>query len=215
MSISYRLQPREPLNYKDSIKMLVENNPGQMSYAQYVHGYELIKSKQGCNLLIFGVGRDSLLWNESNKSGKTVFLEDNLEWIRLTLSQNSFLDVRQIVYTNVGYEAKRLLEEYESGKNNLGLDLDTDIRNTKWDVIIVDAPVGTYEDNPGRMKSIYESYNLTKTNLGADIFIHDSQRPVETMYADYFFKNYSLENTFPGVKETGSGAMRHYKNIKG
>ena len=42
------------------------------------------------------------------------------------------------------------------------------------------------------MKSIYEAYNLPK-NKNVDIFVHDSERDIETKYCNYFLKpNYKL-----------------------
>ena len=83
MSISYVLKQNKNTygDYRDTIQSLVEQNPNQMSFDEYVYIYELIKSKSGCNLLIFGLGRDSELWLDVNKNGKTIFLEDNTEWI--------------------------------------------------------------------------------------------------------------------------------------
>ena len=42
---------------------------------------------------------------------------------------------------------------------------DEDIRNTEWDFILVDAPTGYHPNKPNRMKSIYETYNLSNKKL--------------------------------------------------
>ena len=133
MSISYVLKQNKNTygDYRDTIQSLVEQNPNQMSFDEYVYIYELIKSKSGCNLLIFGLGRDSELWLDVNKNGKTIFLEDNTEWINTVNIQmknlNKEIDIRHIRYSNLGYDADRLLTEYESGQNNLNLDLTLDL----------------------------------------------------------------------------------------
>tara|TARA_X000001382_G_C3121605_1_gene163343 strand:+ start:46 stop:693 length:648 start_codon:yes stop_codon:yes gene_type:complete len=212
MSIQYVLKKKEIKynDYRDEIQYLVNQNPGQMSFDEYVYIYELIKSKSGCNLLIFGLGRDSELWLDVNKDGKTIFLEDNQSWIDIVKIQmdnlNKQIDIRNITYNNLGYDADRLLTEYDSGQNNLKLDLPNDIPDIEWDIIIVDAPAGYGLDVPCRMKSIYESYNLS--NEMTDIIVHDCERKIETMYTNYFFKNYKLITELNDGKH---GALKHFK----
>ena len=46
-----------------------------MSFDQYKSIYNCIKSKNDSNVFVFGVGSDSNLWYETNKEGKTIFLE--------------------------------------------------------------------------------------------------------------------------------------------
>jgi rhamnogalacturonan II specific xylosyltransferase len=57
----------------------------QQSSAQVSFSIEEIRRVQEtaglCNLLIFGLGFDSVFWNDVNKLGSTVFLEDNQHWI--------------------------------------------------------------------------------------------------------------------------------------
>ena len=52
-----------------------------MSFRQYWHIAREIELIKPANILIFGLGFDSLLWNKLNKNGKTIFLEDNKDWI--------------------------------------------------------------------------------------------------------------------------------------
>ncbi len=216
MSISYVLKQNKNTygDYRDTIQSLVEQNPNQMSFDEYVYIYELIKSKSGCNLLIFGLGRDSELWLDVNKNGKTIFLEDNTEWINTVNIQmknlNKEIDIRHIRYSNLGYDADRLLTEYESGQNNLNLDLTYDILDTNWDIIIVDAPAGYGDDVPCRMKSIYESYNLSNGRVDVDVIVHDAQRRIEKMYTNYFFKSYNHIKTLDDGKH---GVLQHYRSV--
>ena len=208
MTIQYKLRIEEPKtqynDYRDLIQELVSQNKGQMSFEEYVLIYKLIESKGGCNLLVFGLGRDSNLLSVSNQNGKTIFLEDNPQWIEAAKQYS--LDVRHIHYTNFGHDAERLLNDYEAGTNNLNLQLPEDIRQTEWDVIIVDAPAGYGLDMPCRMKSIYESYKLSNTST--DIFVHDCERNIENMYINYFFKNHKLIDEFnDGIH----GALKHFR----
>tara|TARA_Y100001963_G_scaffold156954_1_gene251863 strand:- start:512 stop:2170 length:1659 start_codon:yes stop_codon:yes gene_type:complete len=185
-----------------------------MHFDQYKTIYKCIKSKVKSNVLVFGVGGDSDLWHEINK-GKTVFLEDNEQWFNQVQQQSPHLELCKINYTDKGWDADRLLDEYIKGnKKCLSLELPEEIKNTKWDVIIVDAPAGWSDKYPCRMKSIYEAYNLSKNQKGIDIFVHDSQRKIETQYSNYFLTPNceliteiieSKTSKFPGRK------LSHYK----
>tara|TARA_R100001377_G_scaffold52703_1_gene30903 strand:- start:300 stop:959 length:660 start_codon:yes stop_codon:yes gene_type:complete len=200
-------------DYRDEIQYLVNQNPGQMSFEEYDYIYKLIKSKSECKLLVFGLGRDSNLWLDVNKNGKTIFLEDNQEWINSIEIQiknlNKQIDIRNITYTNVGYDADRLLEEYDSENNNLKLNLSDDIRQIKWDLILVDAPAGYGKDMPCRMKSIYESYNLSNKTFDTDVIVHDAERVIEKQYTNYFFKDYNHIKTMDDNKH---GVLQHYRS---
>ena len=216
MSISYTL--RQDVNkygdVRDDIQRLVDINPDQMSFDEYVYLYKTIYMRQGCNLLVFGLGRDSDLWLNANNGGKTIFLEDNEDWIKSVNVQFSnhgkSINIEKIEYTDVGYDADRLLDEYNSGTNNLKLNLSEDVRNTNWDIIVVDAPAGYGKDMPCRMKSIYESYNLSDGNDNVDVFVHDAQRRIEKMYTEYFFKTYNHIKTFDDGKH---GVLQHYRSV--
>tara|TARA_R100000008_G_scaffold65594_1_gene42553 strand:- start:295 stop:957 length:663 start_codon:yes stop_codon:yes gene_type:complete len=216
LSISYVLNQRKNTynDYRDDIQYLVEQNPNQMSFEEYVYLYELITSKKGCNLLIFGLGRDSMMWLHSNTNGKTIFLEDNKDWINTVKIQmsniNQQIDIREVTYTDVGYDADRLLSEYKSGTNNLKLNLPSDILDTKWDVILVDAPAGYGNDVPCRMKSIYESYSLSNKNPNTDVIVHDAERRIEKLYTDYFFKTYNHIKT---IDDKQHGVLQHYRSV--
>jgi len=216
MSINYVYKERKMPqygDYRDSIQYLVDSNPGQMSFEEYDHIYKLIKSKSGCNLLVFGLGRDSNLWLDANLGGKSVFLEDNQQWIKAAQSHmrnlNKQIDIRHITYSDTGYDAERLLSEYDSGTNNLKLDLPQDIFTTDWDIIICDAPEGYSDDKPCRMKSIYETYNLSNRNPNIDVVFHDVQRRIETLYTEYFFSDYELINT---IDDGTTPVLKHFRS---
>ena len=62
--------------------------------------------------MVFGVGSDSDLWHETNQNGKTVFLENHDEWLKKVNQESPHLNVYEIQYTNNGYEADKLMNEY-------------------------------------------------------------------------------------------------------
>lgn len=58
---------------KKAISKLVKNNPKQLTIREYSYIVKTVVEKKGCNMLIFGVGRDSELWRQANKKGKHSF----------------------------------------------------------------------------------------------------------------------------------------------
>jgi hypothetical protein len=87
---------------------------------------------------------------------------------------------------------------------SLAMDLPADLRETAWDVVLVDGPAGYENGTPGRMKSIYEASRLVKPN--GRIFLHDQEREVEREYAD----RYLLRRNIVG-EVTGRALLRHYR----
>ena len=71
LGVFYKLRRKKYNDYRDEIDELIDDNPGQMSFDQYQYIYDTVSSKNGCNFLIFGLGKDSQLWIEANKNGNT------------------------------------------------------------------------------------------------------------------------------------------------
>ena len=61
---------------------------------------------------------------------------------------------------------------------------------------------------PCRMKSIYESYNLSEPGKGIHVIVHDAQRKIESLYTDYFFQSYNLIKT---LDDGEHGVLKHFK----
>jgi glucuronoxylan 4-O-methyltransferase len=85
-------------SYDDKITALVKENPGQMTYDEYRLIANIISTRKPCNLLVFGVGRDSKLWLDINRSGYTVFLEDSEYWLNMIKNQNPPLNGYLVKY---------------------------------------------------------------------------------------------------------------------
>jgi len=169
----------------DLIIKMKEDGVGLMSEGQYMSVAYVIELLSPCNFLIFGLGGDARLWAEVNKGGKTVFLEDDKEWIKKFDGQG--YEIYPVTYTTRVEEHREINFDSERLKMNLP----EQITDTKWDVIFVDGPLGhnpprSYK-GPGRMQSIYTAHSLLKEN-GVCI-IDDIGRLIEGTYARYFFKN--------------------------
>jgi len=156
-----------------------------------------LEKKRPCNFLVFGLGNDTPLWNRVNKKGRTVFLENMKEWYDKVIEKNTKTEAYIVKYTTKRKNWKKLLKN----KKKLFLKLPKEITEIKWDVILVDAPRGWRDDQPGRMQSIYMASKLIKKK--GHIFVHDCWREVEAVYSDKFLLRKNL------IKQVQS--LRHYK----
>lgn len=157
---------------------------------------KVLEKNGPCNFLVFGLGNDTPLWMKINKKGKTVFLEDLKEWFDNVKKNNPKVEAYLVKYTTKRENWKKLLKD----PKKLVLKLPKRLNNIEWDVILVDAPKGWKDSQPGRMQSIYTASKLIKK--GGHVFVHDCGREVEAVYSDKFL----LKKNF--VKEIKG--LRHY-----
>lgn len=177
------------------IRDLVEINPGQMSVQEYSRIAKAVLGQPGCQLLVYGVGRDSNLWSMlvERVQGRVVFLEDNDEWIGFARDANVDIEIIKVKYNSLMRDWDRHLMAEDQSK--LLLDLPHWVHEVDWDVIVVDGPKGGSFSHPGRMKSIYTASVLANSNT--HVFVHDCDRVVEQMFCEKFLR--------PGrsLRETG------------
>jgi len=143
--------------------------------------YDVVRRKSPCNFLVLGLGDDSAVWDATNRQGHTLFVEDDEEWMENVLDEYPGLNVFTYTYGTERNEWEDLLD----CPDELGMDLPESIRQRSWDVILVDAPAGYESDLPGRMQSIYTASKLA--GQGTDVFVHDTDRKVESVYCDACF----------------------------
>jgi glucuronoxylan 4-O-methyltransferase len=184
-----------------NILVMKKLNGIQLSSKQLKVIVLIIKEKVPCRLLIFGLGNDSAFWFKLNKGGITIFLEDNTDWFQIITQRIKNLTAFMVNY-NTKINDWDMLLKFPS---LLDMNLPTIVEKEKWDVIIVDAPSGWNDQSPGRMKSIYLSSRLIK--YSGDIFVHDCNREVESIYCNRFLKENNLQKE---IKASG-GFLRHYK----
>ncbi len=162
---------------------------GQMSYGEYEYIYNLITKLSPCNILIFGLGNDSRLWTTINK-GFTLFIEDNQFWIdKIKPLLNGNFEIYDYKYNTL---VKNWIN-YLSNDNILDIlkmkfsnqTRNEVVYNTKWDIVLIDAPLGCSDDSCGRMIPISTTYSLNKKY----ILVHDCNRIVENIYTRVFFGN--------------------------
>ncbi len=154
----------------------------QLSGPQVWAVCQAIWRRRAPNVLVFGVGFDSPLWQAVNRSGQTVFIENDPSWIAQIVGRNRSLNVVQVSYST---ELRNWPHYAEAPDLIPTLGLPDTVCKRSWDVILVDAPLGYDPGHPGRMQSIASASQLLAP--GATVFIHDCDRPAERALGDVFF----------------------------
>ena len=157
---------------------------------------EAVRRHGPCHLLIFGFGNDSPFYQAINASGRTVFLEDHLEWFRNVTAKYPHLEAYQVRYKTRLADWRAYLENPKS----FATELPETVTQTAWNVIFVDAPAGLEENHPGRMDSIRLGSALIKPP--GDVFVHDCEREVEKIFSTQFLGAENLKEEI--------GNLRHY-----
>ncbi|EOA30948.1 hypothetical protein CARUB_v10014094mg [Capsella rubella] len=165
-----------------------------------------------CNLLVFGLTYESLLWRSINFQGRTVFVDESPYSVSKFEQSNPGVEAYDVVYSTKVSQATKLLGYYKT-KNEcrpvqnllfsdckLGInDLPNFVYEIDWDVILIDGPRGYAFDSPGRMAPIFTTAVLAKSkDLGkkkkmkktkkkkTDVFVHEFGREIERVYSDEF-----------------------------
>ncbi|VVB05136.1 unnamed protein product [Arabis nemorensis] len=158
-----------------------------------------------CNLLVFGLTHETLLWKSLNHKGRTVFVEENRYYAAYYEEIHPEIDVFDVQYTTKAQEARELVAAAKEAAGNecrpvqnllfsdckLGLnDLPNHVYDLDWDVILVDGPRGDVNEGPGRMSSIFTAAVLARSKKGGNpkthVFVHDYYRDVERLCGDEF-----------------------------
>ncbi len=145
----------------------------QIHACQLLAVRDALHRKLKCNFLVFGLGVDSPFWLSANAGNRTAFIEDDPTWFASVMGSIGNLEAYLVSYGTRLADWQQLLREPE----RLRFVLPPAITDTRWDVILVDAPAGYAPNTPGRMCSIRAASLLAAPE--ADIFVHDYEREVE------------------------------------
>ncbi|XVF00545.1 hypothetical protein REPUB_Repub04eG0009800 [Reevesia pubescens] len=179
---------------------------------------KILEKKSPCNFLVFGLGHDSLMWSSLNYGGRTVFLEEDEAWIEQIHRRFPMLESYHVTYDSKVNEAENLMDvgsgpectavgdpKYSMCKLALK-GLPNEVYEMKWDLIMVDAPTGYYEEAPGRMTAIYTAGMMARNReegAETDVFVHDVNRVVEDKFSMAFLCK--------GYMKKQEGRLRHFR----
>jgi hypothetical protein len=160
--------------------------PGQQSVQELQQIADTIKRHAPCNLLVWGVGNDSALYDQLNIDGKTVFVEESQDWLN---KMNGRVRSKSIIHkycTTVENSLKIVTKSV----------VETDLHDLHWDIIIIDAPTGFSKKCPGRHVPISEAAISASQQKHISIFVHDVDRDLEkTLCAAHLENKYDLQKT--------------------
>lgn len=177
----------------------------------------VLEKKSPCNFLVFGLGHDSLMWSSLNHGGRTVFLEEDEAWIEQIRRRFPMLESYHVAYDSKVNQAENLMDvgkgpectavgDPKYSMCQLALKgLPSEVYEMKWDLIMVDAPTGYYEEAPGRMTAIYTAGMMARNREegDTDVFVHDVNRVVEDKFSMAFLCQ--------GYMKKQEGRLRHFR----
>lgn len=157
------------------------------------------------------------MWSELNHGGHTVFLEEDEAWIKQIQWNFPKLEAYHVRYDSKVNQADELIEfgkgaecrrvgDIRQSTCQLALKgLADEVYNIKWDLIMVDAPTGYYEEAPGRMAAIYTAGMIARHREDGEtnIFVHDVNRVVEDKFSRAFLCD--------GYLRKQTARLRHFR----
>ena len=138
-------------------------NNGQWKRRQYEAVGRLLHRAAPANLLVWGCGHDSEMWQRLNPGGRTVFVETNPRWA---------FRARKLGCDVVNWNPPNRRGEPHGNDATCPV-------SGQWDFIVIDAPPGHNPKTPGRELPIRWAAENKVAKAATTIIIHDAERPWE------------------------------------
>jgi glucuronoxylan 4-O-methyltransferase len=196
-----------------------------MSLREYTSVLSVLNERAPCNVLIYGVGKDSYAYAAVNEGGRTLFVEGDAEWAQKVAAEHPQLEILRVSYpTTIGEALRTNLAAPAWTTGAIGM---ADAAGG-WDVILVDGPPGELERNPGRLAPISEAGLYAKRRVGegqgrgkgtgtevvvVDVFVHDCNRDLEARASDMYLGRLAMGPLLRSVEEYDRS--RHYVLVSG
>lgn len=185
----------------------------EMAYVESV----LRRCAAPCNLLIFGLSHETLLWNALNHGGRTVFVDERSFLVEKLEEEHPSIEAYDVRFSTKVSEFRDLIQQARSeirGEcrpvQNLLFsdcvlavnDLPNHIYAVAWDVILVDGPAGFSPDSPGRMATIFTAAILARSRSGGGthVLVHEIEREAERVCSELFL---CRENLVEKIEKLG------------
>ncbi|MBA0685519.1 hypothetical protein Goari_013175 [Gossypium aridum] len=172
---------------------------------------KLVTRKAPCNLLVFGLQSQYYNLSSINAGGITVFLEDDplkISDIKADFNGTRIYNVKYQIAAKKAYNLLKHARKNPACSPTINLlnqsscklalrNLPEDVYKLKWDVVVVDGPIGDMPEAPGRMPTIYTAGMLARTEgIGkkttTDVVVHDVHRTIEKWFSWEFFCEQNL-----------------------
>ncbi|CAI9282885.1 unnamed protein product [Lactuca saligna] len=123
-----------------------------------------------CNLLVFGLTPETLLWNALNHHGRTVFIDENRYYAAYVEEKFPEIEAYDVQYTTKISELKELIASVREQT--------------------LDGPRGYWPEGPGSISAIFTAGVLARSKKGGNhkthVFVHDYNREVERVSSEEF-----------------------------
>jgi len=179
---------------------------GGMTEEEYFYWMKYVRDHAPQNLLIWGLGYDSILIDKLNTGGVTAFLEMNAEWVEKTdnrvLNYRTYKDTE--FHTSVSTWRRFLHRPH-------GTPLTKTFGIECWDTILVDSPQGFEWTSVGRAVPIFTAKQDIEQcirdgryadNQTVSVFVHDCYRVAEDKL--------SLNILGMPIQQIGEKKLRHF-----